>query len=87
MLDAERELFDSIQPNLRATCPGQFVLIKGKQLVGTYPTIQDALAEGARRFGLQNCLVRSVDYVQEEVSIPALTLGIVSANTSHTIRG
>ena len=47
MLDAEREFFDSIQANLLATCPGQFVLIKGKELVGTYPTIEDALAEGA----------------------------------------
>ncbi len=87
MLDAEREFFDSIQANLLATCPCQFVLIKGKELVGTYPTIEDALAEGARRFGLQNFLVRRVDHVQEKVSIPTLTLGLLSADTSHTIRG
>lgn len=86
MLDTERTFFDSIQQKLLSMCPGQFVVIKQQELVGTYPTIQEALTEGARRFGLDSFLVRRVDEQQEKVSIPALTLGILSANPSHTIR-
>ncbi len=68
-------------------CPGRFVVIKGQELAGNYETIQDALSEGAKRFGLDSFLVRRVDMQTETVSIPALTLGILSANTSRTIRG
>lgn len=86
MLDTERTFFDSIQQNLLTVCPGQFVVIKGKELAGTYPTIQEALADGAGRFGLESFLVRRVETQTETVSIPALSLGILNANTSHTIR-
>jgi hypothetical protein len=86
MLDTERAFFDSIQQNLLTVCPGQFVLIKGKEMVGTHSTIQEAFAEGARRFGLESFLVRRVDGQTETVSIPALALGILSANPSPTIR-
>jgi hypothetical protein len=85
MLDLEREHFSSIQANLLTVCPGRFVVIKGRELAGNYQTVQEALSEGAKRFGLASFLVRRVDMQTETVSIPALTLGILSANTSHTV--
>jgi hypothetical protein len=41
------------------------------------------LSEGARRFGLDSYLIRQVEESEEPVSIPALTLGILGANTPH----
>jgi len=66
---------------------GRFVLIKGSELIGTFDTQADALAEGARRFGLQSFLVRRVEPTQPNVSIPALSLGILRANPTYTTSG
>jgi len=85
MLDTERAFFDSIQQKLTTVCLGQFVVIKNKELIGTYATIQEAFADGAKRVGLEPFLVRQVGSQPETVSIPALTLGILSAHPSHTI--
>lgn len=82
MLEIERRAFDSMQNHLMAVCPGSFVVIKGEELIGNYSTIQEALAEGARRFGLDSFLVRKVETKTEEISIPALTLGILRADPS-----
>ena len=63
--------------------PGKIALVKGSELIGVYDTEVEALSEGARRFRLQSFLVRRIAREQATVSIPALTLGILSANTSH----
>jgi len=84
MLEEERHFYDERLPDLLATHPGQFVLIKGPQLIGTYNSQEEALAEGGRRFGLSSFLVRQVLQDQPEVKIPALTLGVLSANTART---
>lgn len=87
MLDTERTYFDRSRPDLETRFHGRFVLIKGEELVGGYNTIQEALAEGARRYGLDNFLVRQVGVPVENISIPALTLGILRANSASTGSG
>jgi hypothetical protein len=52
----------------------KFVLIKENDLIGFYNTFDEALAEGARRFGLVSFLVRQVTEKQNEINIPALSL-------------
>lgn len=62
------------------------MLVKDAELIGAFNTIDDALAEGARRFGLTPFLVRQVTATKEkEIDIPALKLGILRADSSRPI--
>jgi hypothetical protein len=85
MLDTERQFYAENLADWLKLYPGKIVLVKGRELVGTFDTDQDALAEGSRRFGLEPYLVRRVKEQQEDVSIPALTLGILRADTTRPI--
>lgn len=81
MLDEERQFYRSKHDELRAAHFGQFVLVKGSSLIGVFNTHDEAVAEGAKQFGLQPFLVRQVDSRDErEVAIPALALGLLRAD-------
>lgn len=84
MLEQERQFYAEHLPEWLAEYPGKFVLIKGSDLIGVFDTIEDALAGGARRFALEPFLVRRVQEKQDEINIPALTLGILRANTTSS---
>ncbi|MBE3086018.1 MAG: hypothetical protein IMZ64_07360 [Bacteroidetes bacterium] len=64
---------------------GKFVVIKDQELIGFYNSFDEALSVGARKFGLQSFLVRCIVQSQEEINIPALTLGILNANSTHSV--
>jgi hypothetical protein len=86
MLDEERKFFDANRDTLVSQHVGMFVLIKNAELIGTYNTIDEALVEGARRFGMQPFLVRQVTTMPDsEINIPALTLGILRADTTRSV--
>jgi len=86
MLEKERQYFSDHHAELISRYLGKFVVVKDDQLIGAFNTIEEALAEGARRFGLEPCLVRQVTAAEEkEINIPALTLGILRANSSRPI--
>ena len=87
MLDTERQYYDDNLPALLDQYRGRFVVIKDRAVAGAFGTIDDALQEGARRFGLQPFLIRLVDEAPQVVSIPALTLGLLHANPPHSVRG
>ena len=83
MLEQERQYFaDNLADWLRSF-PGKFVVVKGQELIGVFDTIEDALSEGARRFTLEPFLVRRVQETGDEINIPALTLGILRANSTR----
>jgi hypothetical protein len=85
MLEQERQYYAEHLAEWLTSYPGKFVLVKGQELIGVFDTIEDALSEGARRFALEPFLVRRVEKNREDVSIPALTLGILRANTSRSV--
>lgn len=86
MLERERQYFSKHHAELLARHLGKVVLIKDEELIGAFNTIEEALAEGARRFGLTPFLVREVTASEEqEVNIPALTLGLLRADSSRPI--
>ena len=86
MLEKERQYFSEHLAELVSQHLGKFVVIKDDELIGTFNTIEDALAEGAGRFGLTPFLVRQVTTAEEkEINIPALTLGILRADSSRPI--
>lgn len=86
MLEKERSFFDSNREKWLKDFPGKFALVKGTELVGAFETQEGALAEGARRFGLQPFLVRRIDGMREPVYVPALALGILRADSQHSVR-
>ena len=87
MLDTERQYFDQNRQELLRQYPGRFIIIKDQQVRGPFDTIQDALGAAASEFGLSSVLVRRTDELPSDVSIPALTLGILRANPPHPIGG
>ena len=86
MLETERQYFAQNHTELIAKHLGKFVVIKGEELVGVFNTIEEALSEGARQFQLQPFLVREVTIKgPQDINIPALTLGLLRANSSRPI--
>ena len=83
MLETERQFYEENLEAWLRQYAGRFVLVKDRELVGVFDTVNDALAEGARRFGLQSFLVRRVEPAQQEARVPALTLGVLHADPSH----
>ena len=58
MLDTERQYFADHREELLRLHPGKFVVIKERQVLGAFDTIEDALGAGAREFGMSSFLVR-----------------------------
>ena len=83
MLEKERNYFDEHCDEWLKQHPGEFVLIKGDKLIGVFSNQAEALSEGARCFGTDSFLVRQVEESEQLVYIPALTLGILRANSTH----
>jgi hypothetical protein len=81
MLDYERAYFAAHEQEWMKSHCGSFVVVKDENLVGVFSSFDEALTVGAHRFGLQPFLVRQLGSVQEKISIPALTLGILHANS------
>ena len=86
-LEQERALYAAHETEWAAAHPGRFVVVKGDRLLGTFDSIEQALAAGAASFGLDSFLVRRLGERQEEVHIPALTLGLLRANPKHSAGG
>ena len=86
MLERERQYFSEHLVELLSQHLGKFVVIRDDELIGAFNTIEEALADGARRFGLTPFLVRQVtNATEKEVNVPALTLGILRADSSRPV--
>jgi len=77
MLEQELKLYEQMKAALPV---GQFVLIRGDELIGIYETESQALSEGARRFGRESFLLRRVGNEEPVFTNPALSLGILRAS-------
>lgn len=84
MLEKEIKYFEANRSEWLKEFPGKFVLIKDEDLIGYFDNQKDALVEGARRFGNQSFLVRKVEESEDVIYIPALTLGILNADSTHS---
>ena len=87
MLEDERRYYQAHVDEWLSRYPGKFVVVRGEELVGAFDTIGEALAEGARRFGLTPFLVRRVERTPEKVTIPALALGLLHADSTRPVDG
>ena len=59
-LDRELRLFEQHKADYLECFPDQFVLIKGEQMRGPFPTAEAAYEAGLREYGLVPFLVRQV---------------------------
>ena len=73
-LAEELAFFEEQRADLVSSSPGMFVLVKGRVLVGTYPTLDDALREGYSRFGNTAFLAREVTDVDLPVNFTSFNL-------------
>jgi hypothetical protein len=64
-LACELELYDENRERLLGESLGKYVLIHDREMVGTYDTEADAVAEGYRRFGNVPFLVKLIAPVEE----------------------
>ena len=85
MLDAERRYYSDHLVDLLEQYRGRFIVIKDSSVVGAFDTMDEALREGARRFGLSSFLARRAEETSPEVSFPALTLGLLHADPPHPV--
>jgi hypothetical protein len=59
---------------------GQFVLIKGEQLIGVFTTDAEAYRAGVQQFGNQPFLIKPVVVDDAVVSYPAFTVGVLTTS-------
>ncbi len=87
MLEVERKFLDQNRDKLLKDYGGRFLVIKGEEVSGAFDSMNEALQGAALKHGMENVLIRRPADAQMEVSVPALTLGILSANFSHSGSG
>jgi len=80
MLEVERKFIEERRNELLQQYGGKFLVIKGEEVTGAYDTMDEALQGAASKHGLESVLIRRPVDVDQEVSVPALMLGILSAN-------
>ena len=83
MLEEERQYYNENREAWATRYPGQFVLVKGRKLIGAYDTMEAALAEGARLFGLNSFLIRRASEVEQENHVTRPTLFVQAAPTAN----
>lgn len=81
MLDQERQYYLAHEADWSKTRSGKFVVVRGEEVVGFFDSLDEALRAGATRFGLAPFLVRRVGEGEQTVTVPALTLGLLRANS------
>lgn len=80
-LQTELEFYNSKKAELLAHHKGQFALIKGKKLIGTYTTWDEALKDGIKQLGNVPFLIKEVQEREEIVQFPALAVGAINAHS------
>jgi hypothetical protein len=79
VLEQESAYFDAHRAELLKHYRGQFALIHGDDLLGTFTTFEEAFAEGVARLGNQPFLIRPVAEDGQTIQYPALVVGMISA--------
>jgi hypothetical protein len=83
LLERERAFYATHEAEWMAAHANRFVVVKDERLLGAFDSIEEALAAGAAAFGRQSFLVRRLGEKPAEVRIPALTLGLLRADSQH----
>lgn len=63
-LEQELKTYEENKERLLSEAKGKFVLIKGDKIIGIYVSQEDALAEGYKRFGNEEFLVKEITEIE-----------------------
>ncbi len=76
ILQEELAFFEEKKRELLGKHPGQFALIKGRTLVGVFPTREEAYKHGVEKFGRESFLIKQIleRETPEQVPLLAFTL-------------
>jgi hypothetical protein len=58
---------------------GKFALVKGRELIGTFTTDQQAYEAGVKKFGREAFLIKEIVEEERIEDLPALTSGLIDA--------
>lgn len=76
LLKTELETYEKHKNELLGTAQGKFVLIHGGEIVETYESQIDAIAEGYRRFGNVPFLVKQIVEIEVPANFVSNLLGV-----------
>lgn len=82
-LEKERKYLDSHKDELLKQYAGKILVISGEQVTGAFDTMEQALEAATTKHGLDNVLIRRPAEAQMKISAPALTLGILNADSTR----
>ena len=80
-LEQESAYFDAHKDELLQHYRGQYALIHGDALLGTFTQFNEAFEAGIERIGNQPFFIRQVADDAPTVQVPALAVGMISAHT------
>lgn len=80
LLREELKFFEENRRSLVEKYKGQFVLIKGRNLVGTFTTFEEAYDRGVTEFGQQSFLIKRVLEQERQETQPALFHTLIRAD-------
>jgi hypothetical protein len=52
--------YEAIQSRLEAEHKGEWILMRNRQVIGLFPSFEQAAAEGLRQFGRSSYLIREI---------------------------
>ena len=77
--EREQKYYDEHKAQLLQHHGGKFALIVGGELVGAFDRQEDAYRVGIKRSGNVPMFIKLVQHDDPPVSMPAITLGLISA--------
>ena len=80
-LEEELKRYESMKAELLQHHKGQFALIKGNELLGTFTTQQEAFQAGIKALGNQPFLIKEIKELEDTLQYPALVVGLISAHS------
>jgi hypothetical protein len=84
-LETERKYIESHREELLKQYGGKILVISGEKVSGAYDTMEEALTGAVTLHGLKSVLIRRPSDTPIELSAPALTLGILHADSTQSI--
>ena len=79
VLNEELAFYEEQKPVLLKSHPGQWVVIKGRGLIGVFPTRDEAYTEAVKRFSREPFLIKQILEQDTIEHVPLLALTIERA--------
>ena len=76
LLGEELSFYDENKDDFLHKHANRHLLIKGRELIGHFSTMDQAVGEGVRQFGREPFLVRLAGTDTPEFTVPVLALGL-----------